>query len=136
MNEATVLSKMGEGAGYALGSGVRAVRQGSMWLSRSGAAAGIGAARMTASSVRAKAAKRAARQLDGARKDLPTVTEVRQELARRIEPKRRRWPFGVAALAVLGGAAVYTVLRRPAAPPVAAAPPKVNDVEVAPAERA
>jgi len=66
MNEATVLSKVGEGAGYAVGSGVRAARRGSMWVSRSGATAGLGAARMAAQSARARAAKRAAGRLETA----------------------------------------------------------------------
>jgi len=136
MNEATVLSKVGEGAGYAVGSGVRAARRGSMWVSRSGATAGLGAARMAAQSARARAAKRAAGQLETAkavRKDVsvPSIAEVRQELARRIEPKRRRrWPYVLAVL-VVGGAAAYALARRPVAPSPAAAPPTVNGVEVA-----
>jgi len=137
MNEATVLSKVGEGAGYAVGSGVRAARRGSMWVSRSGATAGLGAARMAAQSARAGAAKRAAGQLETAkavRKDVsvPSIAEVRQELARRIEPKRRRrWPYVMAVLVVGGGAAAYALARRPVAPSPAAAPPTVNGVEVA-----
>jgi hypothetical protein len=136
MNEVTVLSKVGEGAGRAIGTGLRATRRGSMQLSRSSAAAGLGAARMSIATARARAAKRAAQQLDAARaasKDVavPTVAELRQELARRIEPKRRRrWPFVVAALVVGGGAAVVAA-RRPVAPPIAPAPPRVTDVEVA-----
>lgn len=136
MNEATVLSKVGEGAGYAVGSGVRAARRGSMWVSRSGATAGLGAARMAAQSARARAAKRAAGQLETAkavRKDVtvPSIAELRQELARRIEPKRRRrWPYVVAVL-VVGAAAAYALARRPVAPSPAAAPPTVNGVEVA-----
>jgi len=136
MNEATVLSKVGEGAGYAVGSGVRAARRGSMWVSRSGATAGLGAARMAAQSARARAAKRAAGQLETAkavRKDVtvPSIAELRQELARRIEPKRRRrWPY-VGAVLVVGAAAAYALARRPVAPSPAAAPPTVNGVEVA-----
>jgi len=136
MNEATVLSKVGEGAGYAVGLGVRAARRGSMWVSRSGATAGLGAARMAAQSARARAAKRAAGQLETAkavRKDVtvPSIAELRQELARRIEPKRRRrWPY-VGAVLVVGAAAAYALARRPVAPSPAAAPPTVNGVEVA-----
>ncbi len=90
---------------------------------------------MSIVTARARAAKRAAKQLDAARaarKDVavPTVAELRRELARRIEPKRRRrWPFVVAALVVGGGAAVVAA-RRPVTPPIAPAPPRVDDVEV------
>lgn len=133
MNEVTVLSKVGAGAGYAVGTGVRAARRGSVWLSRSGAAATLGAARMSIATARDQAAKRAGRQLERARKDIsvPSVVEVRQELARRIEPKRRRrWPYVLGALALGAGAAAYAAFRRPAAPPPALAPPTVDDVQV------
>ncbi len=134
MNEVTVLAKVGEGTGRAVGTGVRAARRSSMWLSRSGAAAGVGAARVSIAAARAQAAKRAARQVETAktaRKDVnvPSVAQVRQELARRIEPRRRpRWPFVVAALVTVGGAAAFVVARRPVAPSPAPAPPTVNGV--------
>jgi hypothetical protein len=141
MNEVTVLAKAGEGAGRAVGTGLRAARRGTVVMSRHGAAAVLAATR-AGTSARASAAQRAAAlrtaNLSVPAVSVPTVslpelktslpdllaqrhlTGLRQDLAKRIEPKarRRRWPYVLVGLLALGAAAAV-VARRPVAPPPA-----------------
>lgn len=118
MNEATVLAKAGEGAGRAVGTGIRAARLGTVMLSTRGLVAAATAAKTATTTARAAAARHAAA---AATVDL-SVPRVRRGLARRIDPRprRRRWPLVVAGLVALAAAAAA---RRPVAPPPAPFPP-------------
>src|ERR1035437_3507569 len=141
MNEVTVLSKAGEGAGRAVGTGLRAARRATVVLSRLAAAPALAATR-AANTARVSAAQRAAAlrtaDLSVPAVSVPTIslpelkaslpdllaqrhlTSLRQDLTKRIEPRarRRRWPYLLAGLLALGAAAAAGA-RRPRAPPPA-----------------
>lgn len=147
MNEVTVLSKVGEGAGHVVGTGLRATRRGTLALTKHGAIAAYSTVKLArtgataARAARATAIERAAalKAADLPRPDvgaaLPKLeaqrhlTNLRHEVAKRIEPapRRGRWPLVVVGVLALGGVA-FAVARRPIAPPPAPAPPSVRAV--------
>jgi len=163
MNEVTVLGKAGETAGRAVGAGMRATRRGTVAVSRHGATAAYHAGRAATAAARTAAAQRAAAQRAAARAAaerslpslprpnvslpsvavpnvsapaVPDLSSLRRDLAKRIEPRRRRrWPFVVAGLLAVG-VGVAVLARRPVAPPPAAAPPTTVPPRPAVAETA
>jgi len=120
MNEVTVLGKAGETAGRAVGAGMRATRRGTVAVSRHGASAAYHAGR---------AAERSLPSLPRPNVSLPSVavpnvsaptvpdlSSMRRDLAKRIEPRRRRrWPFVVSGLLAVG-VGVAVLARRPVGP--------------------
>ncbi len=158
MNEVTVLGKAGETAGRAVGAGMRATRRGTVAVSRHGASAAYHAGRAATAAARTAAAQRAAARAAAERSlpslprpnvslpsvavpsvsapAVPDLSTLRRDLAKRIEPRRRRrWPFVVAGLLAVG-AGVAVLARRPVASPPAAAPPTTVPPRPAVAETA
>lgn len=147
MNEVTVLSKVGEGAGHVVGTGLRATRRGTLALTKHGAIAAYAAVKLArtgataAREARATAVERAAalKATDLPRPDVAAalpkleaqrhLTNLRHEVAKHIEPapRRRRWPLVVVGVLAVGGVA-FAKARRPIAPPPAPAPPSMRAV--------
>lgn len=145
MDEVKAMAKAGETVGKAVGTGIKQARHGAKRAGETGAVWSKQAAaraeqelanrgysteelqELIAQRATGKSRKELAKQAKQARKEWgKKANESRKKLAAKIDPtpakKRRRWPWVLLALMVLGAAAAAIALtRRPEELPLAAA---------------
>ncbi|WP_051713222.1 hypothetical protein [Actinoalloteichus caeruleus] len=137
MDEVKAMATAGESMGRAVGTGIRTVREGAQRAGRSGARASRDAARRAEDGLARRGlapgqlaelidenAKNARKGLDRRKKKLvkqrakaqkqlrKAAKEARAELAKQNRPRRRRWPWVLAALVAAGAAAVAASKRQ------------------------